>query len=188
MKKLLTFFCLLLVSACASLDSSSAESYSELSSPRPVMQALAVTTVTPVGTPTANQVQTALAVIALDGATSTAASAATGSICRLLTEVARREVWVIESAAARAASFARSAARPRAAIAAPPSMTSPAMAINPTAITAMYSAREPSSSLTPCAAGRFTGRFMAHCRGRGGPPRVRWPARSTPSPRRGRSG
>ncbi len=79
MKKLLTFFCLLLVSACASLDSSSAESYSELSSPRPVMQALAVTTVTPVGTPTANQVQTALAVIALDGATSTAASAATGT-------------------------------------------------------------------------------------------------------------
>ncbi len=76
MKKLFFFALLVMVlSACA--PSADVNSFTVQSSPR----AVSVTTVTPIsqGTPTPNQVQTAQAIIAIDGATSTAGAAATGT-------------------------------------------------------------------------------------------------------------
>ena len=79
MKKLFLLSLLVTVlSACGAVPGADLNSFTVQSSPRAVSLA-AVTTVTPQRTPTPNQVQTAMAIIAIDGATSTAGAAATGT-------------------------------------------------------------------------------------------------------------
>ncbi len=76
MKKYYLFILVVIISACSALP----DGIGNPSTSR-TGQLASVTTVTPspMRTPTANQVQTAMAVIALDGATSTAVAAATGT-------------------------------------------------------------------------------------------------------------
>jgi hypothetical protein len=74
----LSLFLALALSACDAASGVDLNSFTVQSSPR-ANAAVTPVTATPAGTPTANQVMTAQAIIAIDGATSTAGAAATGT-------------------------------------------------------------------------------------------------------------